>query len=63
MKSLYLYMLEAVGEFGPWQARRVAVIWVFMVVLGILQKTENRMVAAPSKELDILSFKLIFRKE
>ena len=54
MKSLYLYMLEAVGEFGSWQARRIAVIWVLMVVLGILQKTENRMVAAPSKELDIL---------
>ena len=35
MKYFYEDIFRAVGEFGPWQMKRVMVLWWFMFLMGI----------------------------
>ena len=34
MPFLYYNVLQAVGEFGPWQGPRLAILWLFMITCG-----------------------------
>ena len=34
MPFLYYNVLQAVGEFGPWQGPRLAILWLFMINCG-----------------------------
>ena len=50
MQFLYKYILVAVGEFGPWQASKVAVLWVFMIILGLHQTDVTRILRSPKSD-------------
>ena len=41
MKHFYEDIFRVIGEFGPWQCKRVAVLWWFMFLIGIHFTTED----------------------
>ena len=47
MQDLYQYILEAVGNFGHWQARRLAILWIFLVIIMIPET--NKKLRKPDK--------------
>ena len=34
MKYFYEDILREVGEFGPWQWKRLAILWIIMLICG-----------------------------
>ena len=50
----YMNVLKVVGEFGSWQAVRVAILWVFMIVGGTHLGSRLYMSQLPTKGKIIL---------
>ena len=49
MQDLYQYILEAVGNFGRWQTRRLVIIWILCVMTQIQDHSYKNMLRKPDK--------------
>ena len=60
MQYMYEYILEAVGDFGPWQARKVLVLWIFMIILGMSENLYNYAPYQVQTDIDMIEILSIY---
>ena len=53
MPFLYSNVLQAVGQFGPWQGARLPILWLFMINCGAHIGFSVYMTQLPDKGNDL----------